>query len=415
MEQYRLTDRGITECRGCSSSSLASVMDLGSQPLANELLPSVDAQEEKFPLHLRICGSCGLGQVGEYVLPERLFGNYPYLSSMSTSWISHSRRFARIQKESLGLSQESWVMEVASNDGYLLREFASLDVRVLGIEPADNIAQLAREKGVETRTAFFGLDLANQLRAECGFPALIVANNVMAHVPNLADFLEGLAVLCDRETLISIENPTLMSLMEGGQFDTIYHEHYSYLTAHAVSRAALLRGLELVQVEQLETHGGSNRYWLALKDARTVSSNVARHIQSELAAGLLNRDSHRQFRSLAQASIEGLRLWVSERKKYGRSVIAYGAAAKGNTLLNAAAIDNQVIRAVLDASPEKQGRFLPGSRIPIVAPEALPNLDANDILLLPWNLADEVSELVRKIAPKSTLWRAVPKMEIISS
>jgi hypothetical protein len=411
----QLTPRGTSTCRGCGSQELESILDLGSQPLANELPAAAGQDGGRFPLHLRLCGQCGLGQVGEYVLPERIFGDYPYLSSMSTSWLEHARAYAESQARRLLGDDDGWVLEVASNDGYLLAEFQQLDVSTLGIEPARNVAALAQQRGVETVSEFFGEDLAARIRQQRGAPRLVVANNVMAHVPDLEDFVKGFATLCDDRTRISVENPTLLNLLQLGQFDTIYHEHFSYLSAYSVSRIAARHGLALVDVEPLPTHGGSNRYWLARDGATQVRPRVDRAIGAEAAGGLLSEELHARFAREARATIEGLRAWVDDRGSAGRRVVAYGAAAKGNTLLNAAGIDASVIRTAVDASPEKQGRFLPGSGIPIVAPDRLPDLAADDILLLPWNLRDEVSALVARVCPGATLWIAIPRMEIVAT
>lgn len=410
-----LTPRGTMSCRGCGAASLSSVLDLGNQPLANELPLTNDDRQGRFPLHLRICMSCGLGQVGEYVLPERIFGDYPYLSSMSESWVAHARNYASDQVRRLGLGGGDWVLEVASNDGYLLREFMGMGVDVVGVEPARNVAEIARSAGVETLSEFFGVEVATGIRARLGAPALIVANNVMAHVPDMDDFVGGFAALADDRTLISVENPTIMNMLLLGQFDTIYHEHFSYLSAHAVATIAGRHGLALVDIEELPTHGGSYRYWLGRADSHDVAPAVAVAIARELEQGLLNEAVHEDFARKCGSTISGLQSWIEDRRSPASRVVAYGAAAKGNTLLNAAGVDSTVIVAAVDASPEKQGRFLPGSGIPILAPTELARLAATDVLLLPWNLRDEVSRFVAKVSPASTLWIAVPEMEIVTS
>ena len=232
-----LTERGTTVCRGCEATGLTSVLDLGAQPLANEMALSQDSPDSAFPLHLMTCRSCGLGQVGEYVLPERLFGSdYPYLSSVSPSWVVHAGAYARSMCEALDLVSGDLVMEIASNDGYLLEQVQALGMRVLGVEPSARVAAIAVDKGVPTVNEFFGLETARRLVAEHGHPRLVAANNVMAHVPDLRDFTAGLAALCDDRTVITVENPSFLALMRQAQFDTIYHEHFSYLSAHAVTR-----------------------------------------------------------------------------------------------------------------------------------------------------------------------------------
>jgi hypothetical protein len=409
----QLTRRGTTTCRGCASEGLDSVLDLGSQPLANELPLEAGRDSGRFPLHLRFCPTCGLGQVGEYVLPERIFGDYPYLSSMSSSWLDHAREYARGQAALMGLDRENLVIEVASNDGYLLREFKALGVRTLGVEPARNVAKLARAEGIETIGEFFGEELAERIRAERGAPRLVVANNVLAHVPDMDDFVKGLRALCDERTRISVENPTLLNLMRLGQFDTIYHEHFSYLSAYAVSKIVSRHGLELVDIERLPTHGGSYRYWLAMAGVMAPTPSVARAIDAEIEGGLLSRELHEQFERQSRATIRGLQLWLADRQAGERRVVAYGAAAKGNTLLNAAGVDDAVIIAAVDASPEKQGRYLPGSGIPILSPDSLAGLQPDDVLLLPWNLRDEVARFIGGACPAATLWVAIPQMEVV--
>ena len=291
-----LSPRGTTVCRGCGTDTIVSVLDLGEQPLANEMATSQDVPDPEFPLHLRVCSTCGLGQLGEYVLPERIFGaQYPYLSSVSTSWVAHAAAYSDHMVAELGLADGDLVMEVASNDGYLLAQLQERGMRVLGIEPAGNVADIARAKGVPTVNEFFGLELAERLVAEHGRPRLVAANNVMAHVPDLHDFVRGLAHLCDEQTVVTVENPSFLNLLHEVQFDTIYHEHFSYLSAHAVARAVEPFGLELVRVEQLPTHGGSNRYWLTRAGARPVDPSVDKVVDAELDAGLLSPGLWEQF------------------------------------------------------------------------------------------------------------------------
>lgn len=411
MTHDELTPRGTRHCRGCESGDLASVLDLGRQPLSNEMGDSPDESLPAFPLHLRICRNCGLGQVGEFVLPERIFGDdYPYLSSTSATWVEHARRYAAQVSSELGLDAGDLVLEVASNDGYLLSAFQNLGIRVLGVEPARNVAELAVAAGVPTVNRFFGRTAAEEIVAEHGHPRLVVANNVMAHVPDLDDFTAGFAVLCDDDTVVTVENPSLVNLLLEGQFDTIYHEHFSYLTAHAVSRVVARHGLALVHVEQLPTHGGSNRYWIHRAGTAPVEDSVARTVEAELAGGLLRDEVWTRFREDSLGAVHGLRAWLDECRDAGRTVAGYGAAAKGNTLLNAADGAPQDLAYVVDGSPEKQGRFLPGSRVPVLAPARLAAGRPDDVLLFPWNLAQELVPLVREQLPEASVWVAVPTM-----
>jgi 2-polyprenyl-3-methyl-5-hydroxy-6-metoxy-1,4-benzoquinol methylase len=408
------TSRGVTECRGCGASELASVLDLGSQPLANELSTRPTEPDPAFPLHLRICRSCGLGQLGEFVPPERIFAHdYPYLSSVSTSWVAHARRYAEQVVEELRLGPGDLVVEVASNDGYLLEQLAGLGITVLGVEPAGGAAEVARGKGVPTVESFFGAATAAEIVREHGHPRLVVANNVMAHVPDLADFTSGFAALCGPGTVVTVENPSFVNLLTEVHFDTIYHEHYSYLTTHALSRVVARHGLEVFRVEQLPTHGGSNRYWFGPSGARSVEPSAPASEAAELASGLLDPARWTAFSEASLRCVQGLQDWLADAAATHRSVVAYGAAAKGNTLLNAAGTTSADIRVVADGSTFKQGRLLPGSKIPVVAPEELPG-DADDVLVLPWNLAAEILPLIGELVPGATSWSAVPEMRELS-
>lgn len=406
-----LTPRGTSVCRGCDGTDLVSVLDLGEQPLSNEMALSQDRPDPAFPLHLRTCPTCGLGQVGEYVLPERIFGEeYPYLSSVSSSWLAHAGRYVEQLTSELGLGSDDLVVEIASNDGYLLAQMQAAGPQVLGVEPAGKVAQIARDKGVPTVSAFFGLETAEKLVAEHGHPRLVAANNVMAHVPDLRDFVAGLAHLCDDRTVVTVENPSYLTLLHEVQFDTIYHEHFSYLTAHAVARVVADAGLELVRVERLTTHGGSNRYWIARAGARPVEESVPATIAEELDGGLLSEHTWHEFAARSRAAIDGLRAWLDERRTAGRAVAGYGAAAKGNTIMNAAGVRRDDLVVVVDGSEQKQGKFLPGSQVPVAAPAELASHAPDDVLILPWNIAEEISPLVRSLAPTATAWVAVPEM-----
>lgn len=409
-----LSLQGVTVCRGCGAEALHSVLDLGEQPLANELLPRADTPDAVFPLYLRVCAGCGLGQLGEFVTPERIFGDYPYLSSVSTSWVAHGRRYAKAMYEELDLADGGLVVEVASNDGCLLREFRDLGVAVLGVEPAENVAQIARASGVPTVNAFFGRQVAQELLDQHGHPRLVVANNVLAHVPDLDDFVGGLALLCEDDTVVTVENPSFVALLTQTQFDTIYHEHYSYLSVHAVSRLVAQHGLELVRVEELATHGGSYRYWIRRAGRVDADAGVAAVLAHELAAGLLSEQTWSEFASRSRAAIDGLRDWLDACAESGARVAGYGAAAKGNTLLNAVGVQATRLVCVADGSGEKQGRWLPGSRIPVVPPSALADCEPTDVLVLPWNIAEEIVAIVDRLVPGVRCWAAIPEMRLLA-
>jgi hypothetical protein len=384
-------------------------MDLGPQPLPAEYGRTPDEVLDKFPLHLRICSDCGLGQLGEYVLPERIFHNaYPYISSASSTWVEHARNYAGSMQKTLNLGVNTLVVELASNDGYLLSAFQALGLPVLGVEPAVNVASIARAAGIPTLTNFFGVQTASDILVNHGYPRLIAANNVFAHIPDMHDFMEGMAMLADEKTVITIENPSFTVLLQKTFFDTIYHEHYSYLTAHSVRHIARAHGLELVHVDQLPTHGGSNRYWLSRKCQ--VDDTVDATLQMEFDAGLFDPAAWTTFSGLATSAIEGLRNWFLERLQAGDVVAGYGAAHKGNTFLNAVGEASRTLVYVVDASLEKQGKFLPGSQIPVLAPEKLESANPSDVLILAWNIAPELAQRIRQLTPNARIWVAHPVM-----
>lgn len=404
-----ISQRGTTECRICRSHQLVSVLDLGLQPLPAEYGRSSEEVLDKFPLHLRICFNCGLGQLGEYVLPDRIFHDtYPYLSSASSTWLEHAKNYANTMHKKLDLDADTMVIELASNDGYLLSAFQSLGVPVLGVEPADNVASIARDAGIPTLTEFFGVQSANDILMRHSHPQLVVANNVFAHIPDMHDFMQGIATLADEKTVITIENPSFTVLLQKTLFDTIYHEHYSYLTAHSVREVASAHGLKLTHVEQLTTHGGSNRYWLSRSGQADTTVDFT--LQTELDAGLFQPAAWLAFAEQAKRSIKGLRDWFLERHQAGDVVVGYGAAHKGNTFLNAVGEASKHLVYVVDASPEKQGKFLPGSGVPVLAPKNLDLANPSDVLILPWNIAPELAQQIRHLAPDARIWVAQPEM-----
>jgi hypothetical protein len=405
-----ITRRGSSECRVCNSRELESILDLGSQPLPAEYGRTAEEVLDVFPLHMRVCPKCGLGQLGEYVLPERIFHqDYPYISSASSTWVEHARNYAVSMQSNLALSKDSLVVELASNDGYLLSAFQSLGFPVLGIEPADNVASIARAAGIPTMTKFFGVQTATEILTNYGHPRLIVANNVFAHIPDMHDFTEGMSVLADNKTIITIENPSFTELLKRTLFDTIYHEHYSYLTAHSVREVARAHGLDLVHVDQLTTHGGSNRYWLSRSSH--IDETVSFTLEAERDAGLFDPRVWEAFARRASTAIEGLRAWFNDRHLAGDVVVGYGAAHKGNTFLNAVGVASKALVYVVDASPEKQGKFLPGSQVPVLPPERLASANPTDVLILPWNIASELAQRIRELAPDARIWIAQPYMQ----
>jgi SAM-dependent methyltransferase len=388
-----IATRGFA-CRGCGAPVARSVLDLGSTPLANAYLDeaALARPERKYPLHLFICEQCLLVQLEALVSPEELFTDYAYFSSYSSTWLDHARRFAEMAIARFGLGTASEVIEVASNDGYLLRNFVERAIPVLGIEPAANVAAVARANGVPTEVRFFGMACARELRRRGYVADLIVANNVVAHVPDLQDFLSGVAELLKADGVLAAEFPHLLHLLQQTQFDTIYHEHFSYLSLRAIETVLAFAGLRAFDVETLPTHGGSLRLFACRRDSNRYpeTSHVATVRAAEKAGGLERLETYEAFASRVAGCREGLLRFIEGAHSTGRVVAAYGAAAKGNTLLNSCGLTNKDIACVADRSPHKQGRYLPGGRIPIVAPERIAEVRPDYLLVLPWNLRDEI-------------------------
>ena len=365
--------------------------DLGVSPLANRLLlPSELSQPEVFyPLTVYYCNGCHLAQLEEYESPERIFSDYPYLSSVSRSWLDHCDAFAATMIERLELDADSLVVEVASNDGGLLQCFARRGVSVLGVEPAENVAARAIESGIPTEAAFFGTATAAEITADRKAD-LLVANNVLAHVPDLNDFVAGLRLGLASNGVLSIEFPHLLRLIEERQFDTIYHEHFSYFSLLAAREALSRHGLTVIDVEHLPTHGGSLRVIAMHSDRREEGPRVGQTLEREIAAGLKDPATYERFNEAVRGEKRSIVSQVVGLKEAGNSIAGYGAPAKGNTLLNYCGLSTEVIDYTVDASPFKQGRYLPGSRIPVLTPEAIDDTKPDLIFILPWNLKDEI-------------------------
>jgi len=381
-------------CRFCQAPLRATLVDLGSTPLANSYLSpeELHGPEPTFPLHARLCSACHLVQVDDVAAPEKIFGHYAYFSSYSTSWVEHARHFAVMAKERWGLGTKSLVIEVASNDGYLLKHFVDMDVPVLGIEPAANVAEAARAAGVVTDVSFFGRATAERLSNE-GYEAdLIVGNNVFAHVPDINDFVAGFAVLLKSDGVVSLEFPHLMKLIEQTQFDTIYHEHFSYLSLYTTEKILAAHGLRVFDVTELPTHGGSLRVMATRMSSKVhvESASLNKVRRDEAAKGVEGDTLYSGF----EAKVRGLRTafvnFLRSAKADGKAVAAYGAAAKGNTLLNYSGVGTNLIDYVVDLNPHKQGCFLPGSHLPIYSPSRLSETKPDYVLILPWNLKDEI-------------------------
>jgi SAM-dependent methyltransferase len=367
------------------------VLDLGHQPPSNAYLLTEQLAQPHitYPLQVFVCSCCWLMQLPAHAPAEELFtADYAYFSSTSSSWCSHAARFVSAAVDRMALGPHSLVVELASNDGYLLQYVQQRGIPCLGIEPTHATAESARAKGIPTIERFFGLALASELE-----PAdLVVANNVLAHVPDINDFVSGIARLLKPQGRVSIEFPHLMRLLAGNQFDTIYHEHYSYLSLRSVARIAKAAGLEVVDVEELPTHGGSLRVWLAHDGAAAATVAVSALMATEAAAGLEDFTAYASLQHSAEAAKHGLLEFLLDAKRQGRRVLGYGAAAKGNTLLNYAGIRADLLPAVADRAPSKHGKFLPGSHIPVVSPEQLSAESPHSLLVLPWNLIEELRQ-----------------------
>jgi SAM-dependent methyltransferase len=381
-------------CRFCGEPLRYTFVDLGMSPLANSYLtPAQLNQMEAFlPLHVYVCGGCFLVQIEEFASPEQIFTDYAYFASYSETWLQHARLFVELALERFGLGPNHHVVEIASNDGYLLQYFVAKGIPVLGIEPAANVADTAIQKGIPTRVEFFGEDLARRLVAEGLQADLVIGNNVLAHVPRLNDFVRGLKLLLKPHGAISLEFPHLLRLIAENQFDTIYHEHFSYFSLTTVQKLFSAHGLLLFDVEELSTHGGSLRIYAGHAEdvSKIVHARVRELRAREEAAGLTRLDSYCSYTERVKDTKRKLLSFAVGAKREGKRIAAYGAAAKGNTLLNYCGMRGDFIDYVVDRSPHKQGRFLPGTHIPIYPPDTIKETRPDYLLILPWNLTDEI-------------------------
>lgn len=384
----------MPHCRFCHAPLTHVLVDLGTTPLANAFLDeaALGDKEVFYPLRAYVCGQCFLVQIEEIGRAEAIFNSdYAYFSSYSSSWLAHCQHYANDMRSRFALHSQSRVVEIASNDGYLLQYFQEMGIPVLGIEPSGNTAAVAQGKGIDTRVEFFGLDLAHRLIAEGHAADLLVGNNVLAHVPDLNDFVAGMAVLLKADGVLTMEFPHLLKLMQGNQFDTIYHEHYSYFSLLAVERIFAAHGLELFDAEALPTHGGSLRVFVQHAGGRQIQGAGLQELRAQEAEARLNELS--TYQGFADGVIRcklELLAFLLAAKTSGKRVVAYGAAAKGNTLLNYCGVRADFLDCVVDASPHKQGRFLPGTRIPVFPPEKLRVMRPDYLLILAWNLREEV-------------------------
>jgi SAM-dependent methyltransferase len=405
-------------CRHCQTPLQHVFLDLGAAPPSNDYLSTEDLQrpERVFPLKLFVCDHCWLVQTEDYAAADDLFrADYAYFSSISSGWLKHAKSYADMITSRLALDADSFVVELASNDGYLLRNFVAAGIPCLGVEPTDATADAAEKLGIPVLRAFFGAALGEKLTAEGKAADLIIGNNVYAHVPDINDFTKGMKKLLKDGGTITLEFPHLMQLIAQNQFDTVYHEHYSYLSLQTVVRIFAAAGLRVCDVETLPTHGGSLRvYGCHIDDTRADSAAVADMLQREKDFGLQKLETYTGFQPKADKVKDDLREFLQEQIAAGKTIAAYGAAAKGNTLLNYAGVTAEMIPFVCDAAPSKQGKYMPGSRIPILPPAAMAEKKPDWVLILPWNIAPEVVAQQKDIANWGGKFIvAVPKMEVL--
>lgn len=384
------------KCRHCRTPLVHTFLDLGFAPPSNAYLTADDLArpETYYPLKVKVCHECWLVQTEDYADAGELFNaEYAYFSSTSTSWLAHAARYAEDMMERLGLDRSSHVIEVASNDGYLLRNFVAKNIPCLGIEPTDSTAAAAEKLGIPVLREFFGEALGTRLASEGRQADLIAGNNVYAHVPDINDFTRGLKAALKPGGTITLEFPHLMRLIDQAQFDTVYHEHFSYLSLYTVSRIFDSAGLRICDVEELPTHGGSLRiYGCHTDDTRGTSEHVTILLRAEECAGMRNLDVYGTFQKRAEQIKDDLLRFLLEQKQAGKKVAAYGAAAKGNTLLNYSGVKPDLLPFVCDAAPSKQGKYMPGSHIQIVSPEWMQLENPDTVIILPWNIAHEIVE-----------------------
>jgi len=381
-------------CGNCTHNKAWPLIDLGTMPSANSLLKSASsiAHETKFPLRAVVCAKCNLVQLDHVVSPDELFSDYVYFSSHSKGWLEHARKYAEAAIERYSLGPNSMVVEVASNDGYLLRNFVDAGIPALGVEPAENVARTARDAGVPTTARFFNRETAEDLVKQGYAADLMAANNVLAHVPDINSFIGGFATLLKPDGRVSFEFPHLLRMLEGRQFDTIYHEHFYYLSLGVVEGVMAQHGLTVFDVEEIETHGGSLRVWAHRADGPTIQPepSVAKVRNDEAAAALDREETYRDWTVVCERVRDDLREFLDQAKAESKSIVGYGAAAKGSTMLNYCGATDEDVTHVADLNPTKQGCLMPGSHIPIIDPKAVNDLKPDYLLILPWNISEEI-------------------------
>jgi len=388
--------KNTAHCRFCGAELKHTFVDLGTSPICNDMISEerLNMMEPFYPLHVFVCDQCFLVQLQEYVAPDNIFSDYTYFSSFSDSWLRHAQRYCEMVTKRFGLNAHSQVIEIASNDGYLLKNFVTAGIPALGIEPAANVAEVAIKNGVPSLIKFFGEQTARELVADGKQADLIIGNNVLAHVPNINDFVGGMKIVLKPQGVITMEFPHLMRLMQENQFDTIYHEHFSYLSFLAVGRIFAAHGLTLFDVEELPTHGGSLRIYACHAEDTTqpISERVTELRERELAAGFMNVETYLSFSEQVKETKRKLLAFLIDLKRAGKTIVGYGAPGKGNTLLNYCAIRTDFLDYTVDRSPYKQGKYLPGTHIPVYHPDKIRETKPDYVLILPWNLKDEITE-----------------------
>ncbi len=408
------------ECRFCTTELEHVFIDLVNSPASNSFLTNEQLNEPElfFPLKVYTCHNCFLVQVDEYKKSDAIFNSdYVYFSSYSTSWLEHAKKYTDLMVEKFGLNEESQVIEIASNDGYLLQYFKEKNIPVMGIEPTANTAEVAMGKGIKTIIEFFGVELADRLANHWEVKAdLLLGNNVLAHVPDIVDFVGGMKIILADTGVITMEFPHLVQLIDNNQFDTIYHEHFSYLSFHTVKQIFESQGLELFDVDELPTHGGSLRIYAKHQEdsSKSISPAVKILLDKEVAKGITNLSYYQNFQQKALQVKLDMISFLIEQKRKGKRVAAYGAAAKGNTLLNYCGIKNDLIDFVVDANPNKQNKWLPASHIPVMNEDYLKANKPDFVIILPWNLRDEITAQLSYIKEWGGQFVIpVPKLEII--
>jgi len=405
-------------CRFCKRTLTQTFVDLGLSPIANDYIPfdEREASEVFYPLHVYVCARCSLVQLPEHRTEREIFTNeYAYFSSYSTSWLAHAKKYVEMMCRRFTFDKTKRVIEIASNDGYLLQYFKEKGIPVLGIEPTKNTAKVAKEKGIPTIIKYFGRDTAKELAKKGKKADLLIGNNVLAHVPDLNDFVGGMKMILKSDGIITMEFPHLLKLMQKSQFDTIYHEHYSYFSLMTVRKVFAKHGLTVFDVKEIPTHGGSLRIFArhSENNALPINKNVKRLIRKETAYGLNRQETYKIFSAKVRRIKQSFLEFLIDAKRKGKTIVGYGAPAKGNTFLNYCGVRTDFIEYTVDASPHKQNHFLPGVRIPVYAPKKITQTRPDYIVILPWNIKKEVMEQMREVRRWGGKFvTAIPKITI---